>query len=156
MKTTNTELLADLRAHRGELHKLTQKASGAYSKLFDALVEFKKVHRAIDLADSVALGLAHTARDLHLRGIAFQSKRTDTPKPTAKHFKMLAILSHYGDMHKGHIALLLGVNLSTVDVYASTIRRSGINAGLKSRKGLYSLEYIGESVLSDNRFNRGV
>lgn len=148
MKTTNTELLADLREHRGELHKLTQKASGAYSKLFDALIEFKKVHRAIDQADSVALGLAHTARDL--------PKHTETPKPTDKHFKMLAILSHYGDMHKGHIALLLGVNLSTVDVYASTIRRSGINAGLKSRKGLYSLTHIGESVLSDNRFNRGV
>ena len=83
-------------------------------------------------------------------------RAVDTVKPTKghriqrQHFRMLAILNEYGPMHREHVAKLLGMKTTSVDQLACQIRKHHLG-DLKSRKGVYTLQAIGDNV-RDNAY----
>jgi cell division septum initiation protein DivIVA len=76
-----------------------------------------------------------------------------TPKKriTAQHFRFLAILNHYGEVPRKHVAKLLGLKESSVDQLANQIRKAHLG-DLRSRKGVYTLHALGDDVSTNNNF----
>ena len=70
---------------------------------------------------------------------------------TAQHFRMLAILNHYGEVPRKHVAKLLGLKESSVDQLANQIRKAHLG-DLRSRKGVYILNAIGDDVAGNDNF----
>lgn len=130
---------ADLKTHLGDiLTELDNLASHAQN-LADCLSD---LHGEIDEADTSAQILVD-----HVELV----KPKKQPKLGVKHFRMLAILNEYGDVHRNHVALLLGMKPASVDQLANQIRKHHL-ADLRSRKGVYKLHALGDDVSTNENF----
>jgi len=124
-----------LREHRWALQSLTVKIQGIQhqiDELADLLGdESKSARELLDTADS--------------------AKPTYRPKIGAKHFRLLAILNHYGSAPKAHVAKILGMKESSVDQLACQIRKNHLG-DLVSKKGVYTLRAMGDGVADSQDF----
>ncbi len=82
---------------------------------------------------------------------ADQKRTADDRKIRSTHYRMLALLSHYGTMHRQHIAGILGVKPETIAQYTHIVKHHGL-ANLQSRKGRITLFSLAEGVRENNDF----
>jgi len=134
MKTFE-DYMNDLREHRWALQSLTVKMQGIQHQI-DELAnllgdESKSARELIDTADS--------------------AKPTYRHNIGAKHFRMLAVLNHYGSAPRAHVAKILGMKESSVDQLAHQIRKNHLG-DLVSRKGVYTLRAMGDGVTDSQDF----
>ena len=84
--------------------------------------------------------------------IAADSKRTADNRPLrSTHYRMLALLAHYGTMHRDHIAGIMGVKPETIGQYTHIVKHHGL-ADLQSRKGRVTLFSLADGVSENNHF----
>ena len=129
----------DLREQlRDILNTLDTLASNA-QHLADVMAD---LHTDLDEADTTALNLVN-----HVGVI----KPTHRAKIGPKHFRMLAVLNHYGSAPRAHVAKILGMKESSVDQLAHQIRKNHLG-DLVSRKGVYTLRAMGDGVADSQDF----
>lgn len=131
---------SDLREQLRDILNTLDNLSSHAQTLADCL---SNLHSDVDDADTTAMELRNNV---------------DAVKPKAqrrnigpKHFRLLAILNEYGPMHRDHVAKLLGVKVSTLGQMANQVRKHHLG-DLKSRKGVYTLQAIGDDVRDNAHF----
>ena len=132
MKKTHDEYMNELREHRFALQSLT--------------IKMQNVQHQIDELADLLNDESTSARELLETVPAKQQKRI-----TAQHFRFLAILNEYGDVHREHVGKLLGLKAGSVDQLACEIRKHHL-ADLRSRKGVYTLHALGDDVRENSNF----
>jgi len=134
MKTTQ-ELRDDIATLRTDLNLITKKIEKAQTQLSDAIDNLDGVYdgnvSAKDDANQLMLDLDRKIE----KGSDIGRKINTT------HYRMLAILDHYGPMPRAHIAGMLGVKEATVSQYAHCIHHHKLGR-LQSRRGVVSLQYV--------------
>ena len=84
--------------------------------------------------------------------IQADQKRTADNRPLrSTHYRMLALLAHYGTMHRDHIAGIMGVKPETIGQYTHIVKHHGL-ADLHSRKGRVTLFSLADGVSEHNHF----
>lgn len=83
--------------------------------------------------------------------IAADSKRQEDRPLRSTHYRMLALLAHYGTMHREHIAGIMGVKPETIAQYTHIVKHHGL-AELQSRKGRVTLFSLADGVSENNHF----
>ena len=134
MKTTQ-DLRDDIATLRTDLNVITMKIEKAQTQLSDAIDNLGGVYdgnvSAKDDANQLVLDL-----DKKIEKGSDIGRKINTT-----HYRMLAILDHYGPMPRAHIAGMLGVKEATVSQYAHCIHHHKLGR-LQSRKGVVSLKYV--------------
>jgi hypothetical protein len=82
---------------------------------------------------------------------ADQKRTADDRKIRSTHYRMLALLDHYGTMHRDHIAGIMGVKSETIGQYTHIVKHHGL-ADLQSRKGRVTLFSLADGVRENNHF----
>jgi hypothetical protein len=82
---------------------------------------------------------------------ADQKRTADDRKIRSTHYRMLALLDHYGTMHRDHIAGIMGVKPETIGQYTHIVKHHGL-ADLQSRKGRVTLFSLADGVRENNHF----
>ena len=144
MKTTQ-ELRDDIATLRTDLNTITLKIEKAQTQLSDALDNLDGVYdgnvTAKDDANQLILDLD--------KGIDTGPKKDRLVRST--HYRMLAILDHYGPMPRAHIAGMMGIKEATVAQYCHVIHHNKMGR-LQSRKGVVSLLDVGWHVRHHDNF----
>jgi uncharacterized protein YukE len=128
----------DLREQLRDILSTLDNLSSHAQTLADCLSD---LHSEVDDADTAAMELRNNVE-------AVKPKKGH--RIQRQHFRMLAILNEYGPMHREHVAKLLGMKTTSVDQLACQIRKHHLG-DLRSRKGVYTLEAIGDDV-RDNAY----
>ena len=134
MKTTQ-DLRDDIATLRTDLNVITMKIEKAQTQLSDAIDNLGGVYDANVSAKAAANQLVLDLDKKIEKGSDIGRKINTT------HYRMLAILDHYGPMPRAHIAGMLGVKEATVSQYAHCIHHHKLGR-LQSRKGVVSLKYV--------------
>jgi len=144
MKTTQ-ELRDDIATLRTDLNVITMKIEKAQTQLSDAIDNLDGVYdgnvSAKDDANQLVLDL-----DKKIEKGSDIGRKINTT-----HYRMLAILDHYGPMPRAHIAGMLGVKDATIAQYQHCIHHHKMGR-LQSRKGVVSLQYVRGDVRSHEHF----
>lgn len=82
---------------------------------------------------------------------ADQKRNADDRPVRSTHYRMLALLEHYGTMHRDHIAGIMGVKPETIGQYTHIVKHHGL-ANLQSRKGRITLFSLADGVRENNHF----
>jgi hypothetical protein len=143
MKKTQTEYAMDLRTLRHDLNSTIHKVE-KIQELFSDIVE--KLDGLYDHSVSTKDQAVDLCRDYVESNVA-----PDTRAVRSTHYRMLAILAHYGSMEREHIASILGVKPETVAQYTHVIKHNGL-AQLRSRKGWVSLQSLADGVRENENF----
>ena len=77
--------------------------------------------------------------------------KNDTRVIRSTHYRMLAILAHYGTMEREHIAGIMGVKPETISQYTHIVKHHKL-ADLQSRKGRVTLYSLADGVSDNNHF----
>ena len=129
----------DLREQLRDILNTLDTYASAAQNLADLLAD---LHTDLDDADTTALNLLN-----HVGVIKPSQKHQIGPK----HFRMLAVLNHYGSAPRAHVAKILGMKESSVDQLAHQIRKNHLG-DLVSRKGVYTLRAMGDGVTDSQDF----
>ena len=144
MKTTQ-DLRDDIATLRTDLNTITMKIEKAQTQLSDALDNLDGVYdgnvSAKDDTNQLLLDLD--------KGIDTGSK--SNRKVQSTHYRMLALLDHYGPMPRAHIAGMLGIKEATVAQYCHVIHHNNLGR-LQSRKGIVSLQHVGGDARTHEHF----
>ena len=134
MKTTQ-DLRDDIATLRTDLNVITMKIEKAQTQLSDAIDNLDGVYDGNVSAKDDANQLVLDLDKIIEKGSDIGRKINTT------HYRMLAIVDHYGPMPRAHIAGMLGVKEATVSQYAHCIHHHKLGR-LQSRKGVVSLKYV--------------
>ena len=129
----------DLREQLRDILATLDNLSGHAQTLADCLSD---LHTDVDDADTTACDLVNYV------GVIKPTRRA---KIGPKHFRMLAVLNHYGSALRAHVAKILGTKESSVDQLAHQIRKNHLG-DLVSRKGVYTLRAMGDGVADSQDF----
>lgn len=129
----------DLREQLRDILATLDNLSSHAQTLADCLSD---LHTEVDDADTSALELYN-----HV-GVV---KPSQQHRIGEKHFRMLAVLNHYGPVPRAHVAKILGLKETSVDQLACQIRKHHLG-DLKSRKGVYTLHALGDGVADSQDF----
>ena len=144
MKTTQ-DLRDDIATLRTDLNTITLRIEKAQTQLSDVVDNLEGVHEgnvsAKDDANQLILDLDKVTS--HGKDV---SRKINTT-----HYRMLAILDHYGPMPRAHIAGMLGVKEATIAQYQHCIHYNNLGR-LQSRKGIVSLQYVGMQTRTHEHF----
>lgn len=129
----------DLREQLRDILSTLDNLSSHAQTLADCLSD---LHTDLDDADTTAMVLRDNV----------DAVRGNKPQRIGeKHFRMLAVLNHYGSAPRAHVAKILGLKESSVDQLAHQIRKHHLG-DLVSRKGVYTLRALGDGVSDSHDF----
>ena len=144
MKTTQ-DLRDDIATLRTDLNLITKKIEKAQTQLTDAIDNHDGVYdgnvSAKDDANQLILDL-----DKKIEKGSDVGRKINTT-----HYRMLAILDHYGPMPRAHIAGMLGVKEATIAQYQHCIHYHNLGR-LQSRKGVVTLQHVGMQTRTHEHF----
>lgn len=144
MKKTQTEYQNDLRILRHDLNSTVHKVEKIQELLGDLVEKLDGLYDHSVSAKDQAVDLCNNYVESNV------SERQDR-QLFATHYRLLAILAHYGTMHREHIAKLLGVKEKTVTQMLHVCRHHEL-AELKSRKGTVILTSLAQGVSENENF----
>jgi len=142
MKTLET-FKTDLNTLRTDLNATTYRVEKVQELLSDLVEKLDGLYDQSVSNKDQAVDLVRAADDL-------KPQQEDRPLRST-HYRMLAILAHYGTMHRDHIASIMGVKPETISQYTHIVKHHGL-ADLQSRKGRVTLYSLADGVSDNNHF----
>lgn len=142
MKKTQAQYENDLRTLRHDLNSTVHRVEKIQELLSD-LVE--KLDGLYDHSVSAKDQAVDLCRDY------VETNVPDSRIVRSTHYRMLAILAHYGTMEREHIAGIMGVKPETIGQYTHIVKHHGL-ADLQSRKGRITLYSLADGVSDNENF----
>lgn len=142
MKTFD-EFKTDLGTLRSDLNQTTYKVEKVQELLSDLVDKLDGLYDQSTSNKDQAVDLIRAVDEI-------APEKRDRPL-CASHYRMLAILAQYGPMHREHVAKLLGVEPQTIDQMTHVCRHHNL-AGLKTRKGVVTLQSLADGVSENTNF----
>lgn len=142
MKTIET-FKTDLNTLRTDLNATTYRVEKVQELLSDLVEKLDGLYDQSVSNKDQAVDLVRAADDL-------KPQQEDRPLRST-HYRMLAILAHYGTMEREHIAGIMGVKPETIAQYTHIVKHHGL-ADLQSRKGRVTLYSLADGVSDNNHF----
>ena len=142
MKTIET-FKTDLNTLRTDLNATTYRVEKVQELLSDLVEKLDGLYDQSVSNKDQAVDLVRAADTL-------KATREDR-RVFSSHYRMLAILQEYGEMHREHVAKLLGVKELTVQQMMHVCRHHGL-AQLKTSRGVVSLQSLADGVSDNTNF----
>jgi len=143
MKTFET-FKTDLNTLRTDLNTTTYRVEKVQELLGDLVEKLDGLYDQSVSNKDQAVDLVRDVEDIK------PPQHEDRPLRST-HYRMLALLAHYGTMHRDHIAGIMGVKPETIAQYTHIVKHHGL-ADLQSRKGRVTLFSLADGVSEHNHF----
>jgi len=142
MKTFN-DFKTDLETLRTDLNATTYRVEKVQELLGDLVEKLDGLYDQSVSNKDQAVDLVRAVDNI-------KPKQEDRPLRST-HYRMLAILAHYGTMEREHIAGIMGVKPETIAQYTHIVKHHGL-ADLQSRKGRVTLYSLADEVRENTNF----
>ena len=144
MKKTQTDYAMDLRTLRHDLNSTVHRVEKIQELLGDLVEKLDGLYDHSVSAKDQAVDLCNNYVESNV------VEQQDRPLRST-HYRMLALLAHYGSMEREHIAGIMGVKPETIAQYTHIVKHHRL-ADLQSRKGRITLYSLADGVSENNHF----